>query len=65
METSFLQDETALNSILGNDEAPVVIEIQGDDLDEIERLCAEVKTKVQDIRIIQPEIVDGGRFSGS
>ncbi len=49
METSFLQDETALNSILGNDEAPVVIEIQGDDLDEIERLCAEVKTKVQDI----------------
>ena len=47
MEISYQQDETALKSIMGTDEAPVVIEVQGEDLDVIETLAAEVKSKVE------------------
>ena len=46
MEISYKQDETALKSIMGTDEPPLVIEVQGADLDEIESLVAEVKSKV-------------------
>ena len=47
MEISYQQDETALKSIMGTDEAPVVIEVQGEDLDVIETLAAEVKSRVE------------------
>ena len=47
MEISYQQDETALKSIMGTDEAPLVIEVQGDDLDVIEELAAEVKSRVE------------------
>ncbi len=47
MEINFKQDETALKSIMGTDEAPLVIEVQGEDLEVIERLSAEVKSRVQ------------------
>ncbi|HKJ41289.1 MAG TPA: efflux RND transporter permease subunit, partial [Sunxiuqinia sp.] len=46
MEITYEQDETALKSIMGTDEAPVVIEVQGADLDQIESLAAEVKKNV-------------------
>ena len=46
-EISYEQDETALKSILGTDEPPLVIEVQGDDLDVIEELTAEVKNRVE------------------
>ncbi|WP_321288798.1 efflux RND transporter permease subunit [uncultured Sunxiuqinia sp.] len=49
MEISYQQDETALKSIMGTDEAPVVIEIEGEDLQVIESLTAEVKSMVQDL----------------
>ncbi|MGQ8338114.1 efflux RND transporter permease subunit [Sunxiuqinia sp. A32] len=47
MEINYLQDETALKSIMGTDEAPLVIEVQGEDLDVIEELTAEVKGLVE------------------
>ncbi|MCW0484179.1 efflux RND transporter permease subunit [Gaoshiqia sediminis] len=49
MEISYKQDETALKSILGTDEPPLVIEVQGADLDVIEELTAEVKSRVEGI----------------
>ena len=49
MEINFKQDETALKSIMGTDEAPLVIEVQGEDLEIIEALAAEVKDRVQNL----------------
>ncbi len=49
MEINFKQDETALKSIMGTDEAPLVIEVQGEDLEIIEGLAAEVKERVQNL----------------
>lgn len=49
MELKFVQDQTALGGLMGTDEAPLVIEIQGEDLDVIESLSAEVKTAVTTI----------------
>lgn len=47
MEVSYEQDETALQSIMGTSEAPLVIEVQGEDLDQIGTLAAEVKKRVE------------------
>ncbi len=47
VEISYTQDETALKSILGTDEAPLVVEVQGEDLDVIEELSAKVKEKLE------------------
>lgn len=49
MEINYQQDETALKSIMGTDEAPVVIEVEGEDLEVIESLTVEVKSLVQDL----------------
>ena len=49
MEISYQQDETALKSIMGTDEAPLVIEVQGPDLEVIETLAAEVKSRVENL----------------
>ncbi len=46
-EISYKQDETALKSMMGTDEAPLVIEVQGEDLDVIEELAAEVKNRME------------------
>ncbi len=46
IETNFVQDETALNSIMGTDEAPFVVEIQGEDLDVIENISEQVKQRI-------------------
>ena len=44
-EITFSQEESALSSILGTDEAPVVIEVRGTELDEIESVINQVKEK--------------------
>ena len=49
MEISFSQDETALQSILGNSEAPVVVEVKGEDLVVLDSLTHRTKKAVQDI----------------
>ncbi|MDX9881744.1 MAG: efflux RND transporter permease subunit [Prolixibacteraceae bacterium] len=46
IETNFVQDETALNSIMGTDEAPFVIEIKGEDLEVIEDISEQVKQRI-------------------
>ncbi len=49
LEIKFVQDQTALGGLMGTDEAPLVIEIQGQDLDIIQDLSNQVKTAVQGI----------------
>jgi HAE1 family hydrophobic/amphiphilic exporter-1 len=49
LEMKFVQDQTALGGLMGTDEAPLVIEIQGEDLDVIEDLSNQVKAAVQDL----------------
>jgi len=49
LDIQFVEDQTALGGLLGNDEAPLVVEIQGEDLDVIEGLSNEVKAAVQGI----------------
>lgn len=46
-EISYKQDETALKSMMGTDEAPLVIEVQGEELEVIEDLAAEVKKRME------------------
>ena len=49
LELKFVQDQTALGGLLGTDEAPLVIEVQGQDLTVIQDLSNQVKTTVQSI----------------
>jgi hydrophobic/amphiphilic exporter-1 (mainly G- bacteria), HAE1 family len=49
METKFVQDQTALGGLMGTDEAPLVIEIQGQDLNVIQDLSNQIKASVQAI----------------
>lgn len=44
IEFSFVQDETILQATLGTDEAPVMVEVVGEDFDQIERLAGEVQS---------------------
>ena len=48
-EVTFKQNETALQSILGTEEAPVVVEVRGDDLQEIEKITNQVKASIKDV----------------
>ncbi len=48
-EVSFVQDESALKSILGNQDAPIVVEVYGEDLDEIDMITNQVKTAIHDV----------------
>jgi len=61
-EITFSQEESALSSILGTDEAPVVIEVRGEELDEIESVINQVKEKIAGINglfNVQSSIEDG------
>ncbi len=49
LELKFVQDQTSLGGMLGTDEAPLVIEIQGQELDVIQNLSNQVKAAVQGI----------------
>jgi len=48
-EVSIIRDETALQSTLGTDEAPLVVEVKGKDLEVLDQLSSEIKTKLQEI----------------
>ncbi len=48
VEISFKREETSLQTTLGTDEAPVVIEVRGEDLDVIQDLTEEVKTRLNE-----------------
>ncbi len=49
LEVTFSKDETALKSILGSDEAPVVVEIKGEEMDQIEEIALAVKARMDSI----------------
>jgi hydrophobic/amphiphilic exporter-1 (mainly G- bacteria), HAE1 family len=46
LEVTFAKEETALKTVLGTEEAPVVVEIKGDEMDEIETISQQVKDKM-------------------
>ena len=48
-EVNFVQDETALQSILGTQDAPVVVEVEGEDLNVIDTLTTQVMQRIQDV----------------
>jgi HAE1 family hydrophobic/amphiphilic exporter-1 len=48
-EVSFKQNATALQSILGTEDAPIVVEVKGDDLQQIEKITEEVKSAIKDV----------------
>lgn len=47
LDTRIYQEESALQSAIGSEEAPFVVEIQGEDLDQIEEYTNEIKTILQ------------------
>lgn len=49
LELSFLQEDNSLGSLMGTEDAPVVVEVKGEELDEISRIAAEVKTRMEQI----------------
>ena len=49
IEMTFEKEQSALQSILGNNEAPVVIEVKGEELELIEELCNEIKERISSI----------------
>jgi len=62
LEVSFRQEQSALQSILGTDEAPVTVEVRGEDLDEIENVVNQVKNKLagmNDLFNVQTSIENG------
>jgi len=62
LEVSFKQEQSSLNSILGTSEAPVVVEVRGEDLDEIENIVMQVKEKMlgmDKLFNVQTSIEDG------
>ena len=62
LEVTFSEEETSLKSILGTDEDPVVVEVKGEDLDEIESIINQVKETMGNIAglyNIQTSIEDG------
>ena len=46
LQAQIIQEQSALDISLGSEVAPVIIEIQGEDLDEIQKLVEEVRTRV-------------------
>lgn len=49
MELSFTQDDNSLNSMMGTQEAPLVVEIKGEDLDMLSVLTDNVRSAVDSI----------------
>jgi HAE1 family hydrophobic/amphiphilic exporter-1 len=46
LEVAFTQEQSSLSSILGTSDAPVVVEVRGEELDEIESVVNQVKEKM-------------------
>jgi hydrophobic/amphiphilic exporter-1 (mainly G- bacteria), HAE1 family len=49
LEITYTESETALKSILGTDEAPMIVEVKGEDLEVIEELTLQVKERISNI----------------
>ncbi len=47
VEVIFIQDETALQATMGTDKAPVMVEVVGEDLDEVEKISSMVQNIMQ------------------
>ena len=54
LETKFVREETALQSILGTNEPPLVVEVKGEDLDVLEELTEEIRAKMAEI----PDVIN-------
>ncbi len=46
-EISIIRDQTALQSTMGTEDAPLVVEVKGEDLQVLEEVTAEIKNKMQ------------------
>ncbi|MFC2113526.1 efflux RND transporter permease subunit, partial [Bacteroidota bacterium] len=62
IEMTGRQEETALHSILGTEEAPVVVELIGEDMEVLENLSTSVMSELQKIDALQniTSSVEGG-----
>ncbi len=49
MEINIMKDETALQSTMGTDEAPLTVEVQGKDLEELEQITKQVKNTLLEL----------------
>lgn len=49
LDITFSEEQSALKSILGTDEAPLVVEVRGEDLDEIESVVNQVRDRMMEI----------------
>ena len=49
LELTIKQEENSLSSLLGSEGAPIVVEVKGEELDEIAAITEEVKTRIQDV----------------
>lgn len=49
VEISYEKGESALQSILGTEGAPLVIEVKGEELELLDELCTEIKKKITEI----------------
>lgn len=49
LELSFLQEENSLGALMGTEDAPVIIEVKGEDLDKITEITQTVKERVEQI----------------
>jgi hydrophobic/amphiphilic exporter-1 (mainly G- bacteria), HAE1 family len=49
LEISYAEEQSALKSILGTEEAPVIVEVRGEELDEIETVLNQVKDRMMNI----------------
>ena len=49
LELSIRQDENSLSSLLGSEGAPIVVEVKGEELDEIAKITGEVKERMQEV----------------
>ena len=52
MEISFTQDDNSLNSMMGTEDAPLVVEIKGEELDVLNILTNQVKAAVDSIECL-------------
>ena len=49
VELTYEKEQSALQSALGTEGAPLVIEIKGEEIEVLEQLCADVKARISDI----------------
>ena len=47
LEIEFVKDESALQSTLGTDESPIIVEVSGDDLDMVDSISKQTKSIMQ------------------